>query len=60
MTLVYGSVYLSPKRDRGETMSQLQFAKGISRLGSESAFVVLSRAQKLAAEGHDKLGRGAE
>ena len=58
MTLVYGSVYLSPKRDRGETMSQLQFAKGISRLGTESAFVVLSRAQKLAAEGHDIINLG--
>ena len=58
MTLVYGSVYLSPKRDRGETMSHLQFAKGISRLGTESAFVVLSRAQKLAAEGHDIINLG--
>ena len=58
MTLVYGSVYLSPKRDRGETMSHLQFAKGISRLGTESAFVVLSRAQKLAAKGHDIINLG--
>jgi aspartate aminotransferase len=58
MTLVYRSIYLSPKRDRGETMSQLQFAKGISRLGTESAFVVLSRAQKLAAEGHDIINLG--
>ncbi len=39
-------------------MSHLQFAKGISRLGTESAFVVLSRAQKLAAEGHDIINLG--
>ena len=58
MTLVYRSIYLSPKRDWGETMSHLQFAKGISRLGTESAFVVLSRAQKLAAEGHDIINLG--
>jgi aspartate/methionine/tyrosine aminotransferase len=55
---VYRSIYLSPKRDWGETMSHLQFAKGISRLGTESAFVVLSRAQKLAAEGHDIINLG--
>ena len=58
MTLVYRSIYLLPKRDWGETMSHLQFAKGISRLGTESAFVVLSRAQKLAAEGHDIINLG--
>jgi aspartate aminotransferase len=58
VTLVYRSIYLSPKRDWGETMSHLQFAKGISRLGTESAFVVLSRAQKLAAEGHDIINLG--
>ena len=39
-------------------MSHLQFAKGISRLGTESAFVVLSRAQKLAAKGHDIINLG--
>ena len=39
-------------------MSHLQFAKGISRLGTESAFVVLSRAQKLAAERHDIINLG--
>ena len=39
-------------------MSHLQFAKGISRLRTESAFVVLSRAQKLAAEGHDIINLG--
>ncbi len=34
-------------------MSQLIYADSLSRLGTESAFVVLARAQKLAAEGKD-------
>ena len=34
-------------------MTQLKFADSISRLGTESAFVVLARAQKLASEGRD-------
>ena len=54
----YWSIYLSPRRHSGEKMSHLQFAQGISRLGTESAFVVLSRAQKLAAEGHDIINLG--
>ena len=54
----YWSIYLSPRRHSGEKMSHLQFAQGISRLGTESAFVVLSRAQKLAAEGHNIINLG--
>jgi aspartate/methionine/tyrosine aminotransferase len=38
--------------------AQLKFADGISRLGTESAFVVLVRAQKLAAEGKDIINLG--
>lgn len=38
--------------------AQLKFADGISRLGTESAFVVLARAQKLAAEGKDIINLG--
>ncbi|EPX75897.1 pyridoxal phosphate-dependent aminotransferase [Salipiger mucosus] len=34
------------------------FADSLSRLGTESAFVVLARAQKLAAEGHDIINLG--
>ena len=34
-------------------MSTLQFAKGILRLGTESAFTVLARAQQLADSGQD-------
>ena len=33
-------------------------AASISRLGTESAFEVLARAQKLAAEGHDIVNLG--
>ncbi len=33
-------------------------AKSLSRLGTESAFEVLARAQKLAAEGHDIINLG--
>lgn len=39
-------------------MSKLQFAQNLSRLGTESAFVVLARAQKLAAEGKDIINLG--
>lgn len=39
-------------------MSKLQFAQSVSRLGTESAFVVLARAQKLAAQGHDIINLG--
>ena len=39
-------------------MSQLQFAQSVSRLGTESAFVVLARAQKLAAQGQDIINLG--
>ena len=38
--------------------ADLKFADGISRLGTESAFVVLARAQKLAAEGKDIINLG--
>jgi aspartate/methionine/tyrosine aminotransferase len=39
-------------------MSYLKFAATVGRLGTESAFVVLSRAQALAAEGHDIINLG--
>jgi aspartate aminotransferase len=39
-------------------MSGLIFADSLSRLGTESAFVVLARAQKLAAEGRDIINLG--
>ena len=39
-------------------ISELKFSKGISRLGTESAFIVLARAQKLAAEGKDIINLG--
>ena len=39
-------------------MSKLQFAQSVSRLGTESAFVVLARAQKLAAQGQDIINLG--
>jgi len=39
-------------------MADLQFAESLSRLGTESAFVVLARAQKLAAEGRDIINLG--
>ncbi|MDA7426181.1 pyridoxal phosphate-dependent aminotransferase [Thalassococcus lentus] len=39
-------------------MSDLHFAKSLSRLGTESAFVVLARAQALAAEGRDIINLG--
>ena len=39
-------------------MSELKFSKGISRLGTESAFIVLARAQQLAAEGKDIINLG--
>jgi aspartate/methionine/tyrosine aminotransferase len=39
-------------------MSELRFSKGIARLGTESAFIVLARAQKLAAEGKDIINLG--
>lgn len=38
--------------------ADLKFADSISRLGTESAFVVLARAQKLAAEGKDIINLG--
>lgn len=39
-------------------MSNLIFADSLSRLGTESAFEVLARAQKLAAEGRDIINLG--
>ncbi len=39
-------------------MSKLQFAQNLYRLGTESAFVVLARAQKLASEGKDIINLG--
>ncbi|GAW34602.1 aspartate aminotransferase [Roseovarius sp. A-2] len=39
-------------------MSQLHFADNLSRLGTESAFTVLARAQALAAQGHDIINLG--
>ncbi|THH37430.1 pyridoxal phosphate-dependent aminotransferase [Aliishimia ponticola] len=39
-------------------MTDLILAKSLSRLGTESAFVVLARAQKLAAEGRDIINLG--
>ena len=39
-------------------MSELIFADSLSRLGTESAFVVLARAQKLAAEGRSIINLG--
>ncbi|MGB1023590.1 MAG: pyridoxal phosphate-dependent aminotransferase [Paracoccaceae bacterium] len=39
-------------------MSDLKFAQSLSRLGTESAFVVLARAQALAAEGRDIINLG--
>ena len=39
-------------------MSQLRFAASLSRLGTESAFTVLARANALAAEGHDIINLG--
>ncbi|TNF18623.1 MAG: pyridoxal phosphate-dependent aminotransferase [Rhodobacteraceae bacterium] len=39
-------------------MSELIFADSLSRLGTESAFMVLARAQKLAAEGRDIINLG--
>lgn len=39
-------------------MSNLIFADSLSRLGTESAFVVLARAQKLASEGRDIINLG--
>jgi len=39
-------------------MAELRYADSLSRLGTESAFVVLARAQKLAAEGRDIINLG--
>lgn len=39
-------------------MSDLKFAESLSRLGTESAFVVLARAQALAAQGKDIINLG--
>lgn len=39
-------------------MADLHFAQSLSRLGTESAFMVLARAQKLAAEGRDIINLG--
>ncbi|MFZ7090242.1 pyridoxal phosphate-dependent aminotransferase [Primorskyibacter sp. 2E233] len=39
-------------------MTQLKFADSLSRLGTESAFMVLARAGKLAAEGRDIINLG--
>ncbi|WP_137700689.1 pyridoxal phosphate-dependent aminotransferase [Marimonas lutisalis] len=39
-------------------MTELKFAESLSRLGTESAFVVLARAQQLAAQGRDIINLG--
>ncbi|MGH1414197.1 MAG: pyridoxal phosphate-dependent aminotransferase [Pelagimonas sp.] len=39
-------------------MTQLKFASSLSRLGTESAFMVLARAQQLAAQGKDIINLG--
>ena len=39
-------------------MSDLRFSQSLSRLGTESAFVVLARASQLAAEGRDIINLG--
>lgn len=39
-------------------MSGLIYAESLSRLGTESAFTILARAQKLAAQGHDIINLG--
>ncbi len=39
-------------------MADLRYADSLSRLGTESAFVVLARAQKLAAQGRDIINLG--
>ena len=39
-------------------MTELQFAENLSRLGSESAFTVLAKAGKMAAEGRDIINLG--
>ena len=39
-------------------MSKMKFADSLSRLGTESAFMVLARAQQLAAEGRDIINLG--
>ena len=39
-------------------MAELHFAQSLSRLGTESAFVVLARAQHLAAQGRDIINLG--
>ena len=39
-------------------MTQLQFADSISRLGTESAFTVLAKANELAANGKDIINLG--
>ncbi len=39
-------------------MTDLKLAAGMSRLGTESAFVVLARAGQLAAEGRDIINLG--
>ena len=38
--------------------AQLQTAANLSRLGTESAFEVLARAEALKAEGHDVINLG--
>jgi aspartate/methionine/tyrosine aminotransferase len=42
----------------GGIMTQLKLAAGMSRLGTESAFVVLARAGQLAAQGRDIINLG--
>ena len=43
---------------KGHRVTQLKFADSVSRLGTESAFVVLAHAQKLVAEGRDITNLG--
>ncbi len=43
---------------QGETIQMLETAKAMSRLGTETAFDVLARASKLAAEGRDIINLG--
>ena len=40
------------------TGAKLQTAENLSRLGTESAFEVLARAEALKAEGHDVINLG--
>ena len=50
---------MGPVRRKGIIrMAELQFAENLSRLGTESAFTVLAKAGKMAAEGRDIINLG--